>query len=109
MHYPKSLSPLIALTVVMLATDALATDDDEEAKEVRRRHRPSEILIHQDIAQRSSSEGKGWIENHLAVRKGIGIVYRYKYQTEDKRKLVFNVGGPVLKKKRFGMMFEVKF
>jgi hypothetical protein len=109
MHYPKSLSPLVtALTVVMLSTDALAADD-EEVKEVRRRHRPSEILFHQDTPQRISFEGKSWIENHFALKKGIGIVYRYKHQTEDKRKLVFNVGGPVLKKKRFGMMFEVKF
>ena len=110
MLHPRSLSPLVtAFTVIMLATDALATGDEEEAREIRRRHRPSEILLNQDLPQRTSVEGKTWIENHFALRKGIGIVYRYKHQTEDKRKLVFNVGGPVLKKKRFGLMFEVKF
>jgi hypothetical protein len=110
MHHPKSLSPLVtALTVVMLASDAFATDD-EDAREVRRRHRPSQILFHQDTPQqRTGVEGKTWVENHLALRKGIGVVYRYRHETEDKRKLVFNVGGPVLKKKRFGLMFEVKF
>ena len=111
MHHPKSLSPLVtALTVVMLANDALATDD-EELKEAPRRHRPSQVLLfHQDVPQpRTGVDGKTWVENHFALRKGIGLVYRYKHVTEDKRKMVFNVGGPVLKKKRFGLMFEVKF
>ena len=39
----------------------------------------------------------------------MGLVYRYKFETDDDRKMVFNVGGPVLKKKRFGLMFEVRF
>lgn len=107
MHYAKAVSPLVtALTVVALATDALATPE-EDAKELRRRHRTSEILIHQDAPPRS--EGKSWIESHMALRKGIGIVYRYRVETDDDRKLVFSVGGPVLKKKRFGLMFEVRF
>ena len=44
MRYAKALSPLVTgLTVVALSTEALATPD-EETKDVRRRHRTSEIL-----------------------------------------------------------------
>ena len=108
MHYAKAVSPLVtALTVVALATDAIATPEDDAKEVVRRRHRTSEILIHQDSPRPEA--GKSWIESHMALRKGIGVVYRYKTETDDDRKLVFSVGGPVLKKKRFGMMFEVRF
>ena len=106
MHYAKAVSPLVtALTVVVLATEAFATPE-EDAKDVRRRHRTSEILVHMDSPR---VESQSWIKSHMALRKGIGIVYRYKVTTDDDRKLVFSVGGPVLKKKRFGMMFEVRF
>jgi hypothetical protein len=107
MHHAKTVSPLItALTVFALASEAIAAADDE-AKDIRRRHRTSEILIHQDSPRPEA--GKSWIESHMALRKGIGVVYRYKTETDDDRKLVFSVGGPVLKKKRFGMMFEIRF
>jgi hypothetical protein len=107
MHYAKAVSPLVTvLTVFALASEAIAAADDD-AKDIRRRHRMSQILIRQDSPRLEA--GKSWIESHMALRKGIGIVYRYKTETEEKRKLVFSVGGPVLKKKRFGMMFEVRF
>lgn len=108
MHHAKSVSPLVtALTMVAFATEALAAPE-EESKEAaaRPRHRPSEVLFHQDIPR---SEGKSWIESHMALRKGVGIVYRYKTETDDKRKLVYSIGGPVLKKRRFGLLFEIRF
>ena len=106
MHYAKPVSPLVtALVLVALAAEAMAATE-EELKDARRRHRPPEILIHQDSPR---AEGKSWIESHMALRKGVGVVYRYNYTTKDDQKLVFSVGGPVLKKKRFGMMFEVRF
>jgi len=106
MHYAKAVSPLVtALTVVVLATEAIATPE-EDAKDARRRHRTSEILSHMDSPR---VEGKSWIESHMALRKGVGIVYRYQVKTEGEQKLVFSVGGPVLKKKRFGVLFEVRF
>jgi hypothetical protein len=106
MHYAKAISPLVAaLTLVVLATEAIATPE-EDAVAIRRRHRTSQILSHMDSPR---VEGKNWIESHMALRKGIGIVYRYQVKTKDDQKLIFSVGGPVLKKKRFGMMFEVRF
>ena len=106
MHYAKSVSPLVsALTVVAFATEAFA-ETDEELKDTHRRHRPSEILVQMDSPR---VEGKSWIESHMALRKGIGVVYRYQTKTDDDRKLVFSIGGPVLKKKRFGILFEVRF
>jgi hypothetical protein len=106
MHYAKAVSPLVtALTVVVLATEAIATPE-EDAKEVRRRHRTSEILAAMDSPR---VEGKSWIESHMALRKGVGVVYRYQVETDDEEKLIFSVGGPVLKKKLLGLQFEVRF
>ena len=106
MHQAKAVSPLVtALTVVALAAEAIAAPE-EDVKDARRRHRTSEILIHQDVPR---GDGKSWIESHMALRKGVGVVYRYNYTTKDDQKLVFSVGGPVLKKRRFGMLFEVRF
>lgn len=107
MHYAKSLSPLVtALTVVAFAAEAMA-NPDEDLKDKRPRHRTSEVLFHQDVPR--TETGRNWIESHMALRKGVGIVYRYKTQTDDKRKLVYSIGGPVLKKRRFGLLFEIRF
>ena len=106
MHYAKAVSPLVtALTVVVLATEAIATPE-EDAPEIRRRHRTSEILAAMGTPR---VEGKSWIESHMALRKGVGVVYRYQVETKDDQKLVFSVGGPVLNRKLLGMQFEVRF
>jgi len=106
MRCTKALSPLVTgLTLVALSTEALASPD-EETKEAPRRHRASEILIRM---QEPVGETRSWIEEHVSVRKGTGLVYQYKVPTEGDRKVVLSAGGPVLKRKRFGLMFEVRF
>ena len=107
MHLAKPVVPLVtALTVVALATEALAANDDDALDTTPRRHQPPEILVHMDMPH---GEPKSWIESHMAIRKGIGLVYRYQVETEDQQKVIFSVGGPVLKRNRYGMMFEVRF
>ncbi len=106
MFYAKAVSPIItALTVVAFAAEAFAATD-EETTVTRPRHRTSEVLFHMDVPR---VEGKNWIESHMALRKGIGIVYRHQMTTNADQKLILSVGGPVLKKKRFGLMFEIRF
>jgi len=106
MYTARAISPIIiALTLLAFAAEAVA-ESDEEILDKRPRHRTSEVLFHMDVPR---VEGKNWIESHMALRKGIGIVYRHQLTTEDDHKLILSVGGPVLKKKRFGMMFEVRF
>lgn len=106
MRYAKALSPLAStLAVVVLATEALAAPD-EETKEVRRRHRPAEVLFRMDEPR---NENRSWIQDHVSLRKGMGFVYSYKVVTEDRRKVVLSVGGPALKRKRLGLVFEVRF
>ena len=46
---------------------------------------------------------------HVSVRKGMGLVYHYKVETDGDRKVILSVGGPALKRKRLGLMFEVRF
>jgi hypothetical protein len=112
MHYAKAVSPFVtALTVVALAAEALAASDDED-NVARQRHRASEMLVQKILVRMDGPRtdgSKGWIESHMGIRKGIGVVYRYKMTTEDQRKVVLSVGGPIVSKGHFGMMFEVRF
>jgi hypothetical protein len=107
MRHTSALSPLAgSLAMLLLATDAIANPDEDPEKEVRRRHRTAEVLFRMDEPR---NENRSWIQEHVSLRKGMGLVYSYKMRTEDNRKIVLNVGGPALKKKRLGLMFEVKF
>jgi hypothetical protein len=106
MRYAKALSPLAgSLAALMLATEALATTD-EEVKEPPRRHRTAEVLFRMDEPR---NENRSWIHDHVSLRKGTGFVYSYKMRTADDRKVLLSVGGPALKRKRLGLLFEVKF
>jgi hypothetical protein len=112
MRGSKALSPLAAgFILVAISTEALATPE-EDVKQAPRRHRTSEILMRMEEPRGDTAS---WLES-VAVRKGVGLVYRREFQT-DESKLVLNVGGPVLrgvgdsrvKRKHLGLMFEVKF
>jgi hypothetical protein len=106
MRCTKALTPLVTgLTLVALSTEALA-DPEDASTEKPRRHRTSEILIRM---QEPRGETRSWLEEHVSVRKGMGLAYHYKVETAEDHKVVLSVGGPVLKRKRFGLMFEVRF
>jgi len=106
MHCRKALSPLVTgLTMVALSAEALASPD-EETNPAPRRHRASEILLR---IEEPRGETRSWLEEHVSVRKGTGLVYHYKVETDGDRKVVLSIGGPALKRKRLGLMFEVKF
>lgn len=105
MRCSQALSPLLAgLTLLGLSTSAHAAAE-EETNQPPRRHRTSEILMH---IEEPRSETGSWLD-HVGVRKGVGVVYRHKLETDGDRKPVLSVGGPVLKRKRFGLLFEVRF
>jgi hypothetical protein len=106
MRWAKALGPLVtALMLVALPTAALAATE-EELKEPPKRHRTGKTVIRM---QEPRVESKSWVEQHVTVRKGVGLVYHHKIETDDDRKVVLSVGGPVLKRKRFGVLFEVRF
>jgi hypothetical protein len=107
MRCSKAFTPLVTgLTMVALSTEALAAPDDEDVKEAPRRHRSSEVLIRMEEPR---GETRSWLEEHVSVRKGMGLAYYYKVPTEGDRKVILSVGGPALKHNRLGAMFEVKF
>jgi hypothetical protein len=108
MRYAKAVSPLAtSLAVVMLAAEAIAAgEEDQKDAVVRPRHRTTEVLFRADEPRQ---ENRSWIQDHMSVRKGVGFVYSYKVPTDDGSKVVLSVGGPALKKKRLGLMFEVRF
>ncbi len=105
MRCSKAFSPLVTgLTMVALSTEAQATPE-EETNQPPRRHRTSEILMR---IEEPRSETASWLD-HVSVRKGTGLVYRHKLETDGDRKPVLSVGGPALKRKLLGLMFEVRF
>ena len=106
MRCTKAFSPLVTgLTMVALSTEALA-DPAQDPKEPPRRYRTSEILNRLELPR---GETRSWLEEHVSIRKGLGLAYHYKLETEDHRKVILSVGGPALKRKRLGLMFEVRF
>jgi hypothetical protein len=107
MRCSKALTPLVTgLTILVLSSEAFADTAEENKPPAVRRHRPSQILMR---SQEPRGEVTGsWMEN-ITVRKGMGLAYRYKFETEDHHKMVLNLGGPIVKKKRLGLMFEIRF
>jgi hypothetical protein len=112
MHHAKAVAPLVTvLTVVAFAAEAIAASSDDDNDAAQRR-RAGDLLVQKVLVQIDGPRAdgsKGWLESHMAIRKGTGIVYRYKMTTDDQQKVVLSVGGPVLKRGTFGMMFEVRF
>jgi hypothetical protein len=107
MRCSKALTLVTGLTIIALSSEAFADPADENNPPVvARRHRPSQILM-RNQEPRGEITGS-WVEN-ITVRKGMGLAYRYKFETEDHRKMVLNVGGPALKKNRLGLMVEIRF
>ena len=100
MHYAKAVSPLVtALTVVAFATEAIA------ATTTKTTTLPSATARATFSCRRFSCRWTGPVPTAARagsratwrIRKGTGIVYRYKMTTDDQQKVVFSVGGPVLK------------
>jgi hypothetical protein len=106
MRCSKALTLVTGFAIIALSSEAFADPADENKPPVARRHRPSQILMR---TQESRGEITGsWLEN-ITVRKGMGLAYRYKFETEDHHKMMLNVGGPLIKKKRLGLMVEIRF
>ncbi len=112
MHHAKAVSPLVtALTVVAFAAEAIAATSDDD-NDTLQRHRAGDLLVQKVLVHMDGPRadgGKGWLESHMGIRKGTGLVYRYKMTTDDQQKVIFSVGGPVLKRGSYGMVFEVRF
>jgi hypothetical protein len=102
----KALTPLVNGLNRRAARPRHLPTPEEASAEKPRRHRTSEILIRMEEPR---GETRSWLEEHVSVRKGMGLAYHYRVDTEDDQKVVLSVGGPVLKRKRFGLMFEVRF
>ena len=106
MRCSKALTLVTGLTIIALSSEAFADPADENKPPVARPHRTSQILM-RNQEPRGETSGS-WTEN-ITVRKGMGFAYRYKFETEDHRKMVLNVGGPALKRNRLGLMVEIRF
>jgi hypothetical protein len=106
MRLPKALGTMFIAFMLVAPSNVAFAAPDEEFKEPPRRHRTSKTVIRM---QEPRGETKTWLEQHITVRKGVGLIYHHKLETDDDRKVVLSVGGPVLKRKRFGLLFEVRF
>ena len=91
MRCTKALSPLVTgLTMVALSTEAFA-DPAQHPKEPPRRYRTSEILNRLEMPR---GETRSWLEEHVSIRKGLGLAYHWKVETEDHQKVILTSAAP---------------
>lgn len=98
--------PLAALLTfaLLIALGGTARADDAKDEEEPRTQRAREIISQ---VEKSDSESS-WLRAHFRIRKKRGIEYCLPL-TMGKREAVFSVYGPLVKKKRFGLGFELRF
>ncbi len=99
----QALGALLTVALV-LALGSTARADDAKEEEEPRTQRAREIIAE---VEKSDSEAS-WVRTHIRIRKKRGIEYR-RPLTMGQRDLVFSVYGPLIKKKRLGLGFELRF
>jgi hypothetical protein len=94
----------ILTVILLLALGGTARADDAKDEQESRTQRAREIITQ---VEKSDSEAS-WLRTHFRIRKKRGIEYRYPL-TMGQREAVFSIYGPLVKKKRFGLGFELRF
>jgi hypothetical protein len=95
----------IAIAAALLLYTAPAAADDEQT--IRE---PNHKLAARALARAETPETteESWLRNiHIAKRHG--FEYSHRFTLSPERNGVFNIQGPVVKKKTFGVVFEVRF
>jgi hypothetical protein len=50
-----------------------------------------------------------WFRENIHTTKKHGLEFSHSYMTKSRRKLIFKVKGPLLRKKTPGLVFEIRF
>ena len=94
-----------ALTAaLLLASGGTARAEDAQDEEQARTRRARQIISQVEKSEPEES----WLRTHIHIRKRRGFEYSRPFAMGE-RALVFNVHGPLMKKKRLGLGFELRF
>ena len=110
MHRTRRLHPrlMIAATAALLALSGPARADDAKPVEEPLKKITGEILIgDEESAERSDQQS--WLRTNIRTKKRTGFEYSRSFQMNKKRKLIFSIQGPMIKKKTPGLVFEIWF
>lgn len=101
--------PIVAMTVLVLgfASPAFADEDPEQlnAEEPRKR-------LNSDIVTRLDNLPEAelnWFRANIHTVKKHGFEFSRSITTKNREKIIFNVKGPIIRKKTAGLTFEIRF
>jgi hypothetical protein len=97
------LAGIITVAALLTLGTTAEAGDFSDRKELRIQH-PGEIFNEVE----SSDSNVSWLETHIHLRKKRGIEYSHPF-TMGKSRLLFNIHGPMMSRKRLGLGFELCF
>jgi hypothetical protein len=92
----------VAVALLVLAGPAIA-DDVGPMQELK-----PEISASAMTPPEKPEASEGWL-HQLHIKKGHGFEYSKSFTTSSKKKLIFSIQGPLVKKKTPGLGFEIRF
>ena len=109
MHHARRLHPriTIAMATALLALSGPARADDDQYVEEPRKKLTGEILIGE--ADTEATQQQSWLRENIHTVKRHGFEFRRSFSTRSGKKLIFNIHGPLVKKKTPGLSFEIRF
>jgi hypothetical protein len=97
------LAGIVTVALLLTLGTTARAGDFSDRKELRIQ-RPGEISNEVE----SSDSHVSWLQTHIHIRKKRGIEYSHPF-TMGKSRLLFNIHGPMMSRKRLGLGFELRF
>ncbi len=95
----------IAIAAAWLVYAGPVAANDEQAIGEPNPKLAAEVLIR---VEKPETSEESWLRN-LHTKKGRGFEYSQSFTLSSKKKIIFSIQGPIIKKKTPGLAFEVRF
>ncbi len=93
----------------LLSVGGAARADEEPADQEPVLRRSVEILAHMDRPEMEAPRpGRTWFTSNIHIKKKRGLEYTHMMSVNG-HPMLLNVQGPVMRKKRLGLTFELRF
>lgn len=107
MHDDWRLHPrtTIAIAAALLVYAAPAASDDEQPIHEPNRKLAASALVR---AEEPETSEESWLRK-LHIKKKRGFEYTHDFTLNSGKKVIFNIQGPIIRKKTPGLVFEIRF
>ena len=95
----------IAIAATLLVYAAPAASNDEQPIHEPNRKLAAGALVR---AEEPETSEESWLRK-LHIKKKRGFEYTHGFTLNSGKKVIFNIQGPVIRKKTPGLVFEVRF